>query len=225
MATTIAHELNQPLTAASSLMGAAQLTLEKNTDERSARAIDLLEDSVSEIRRASDIIRQMRDFVRKRKTAPSLYDINQVVTEASTIALIGAEAEGISVTKNLQPDLPISMIDRIQIQQVVTNLIRNAIDAMTASAERHLTIATGYRDGMIEITVEDTGPGIDGAILPKLFEPFLTTKETGMGIGLSISKSIVDAHQGKLSAINKNTRGCIFTVSLPAGTRNGLSSQ
>ena len=220
MASTIAHELNQPLTAAASLLGAAQLTLEKNPDKRSAKAVDLLEESVAEIRRASDIIRQMRDFIRKRKTARSLHDISNVVEEASTVALIGAEAEGIGVSKDLQPGLPVALVDRVQIQQVVTNLVRNAMDAMADAPKRRLSIATAYRNGMVEITISDTGPGIDGDIMPRLFEPFATTKDNGTGIGLSISKSIIDAHQGTISAKNKNDGGCIFTVSLPAGNRN-----
>lgn len=218
MATSIAHELNQPLTAAASLAGAVTLTLESaECRELHKEAIDLLNDAVSEILRASEIIRQMRDFIRKRRSEKSLNDVNKVVEEASTIALIGTESSGVNVVTEFGEDVGHANIDRIQIQQVVTNLIRNAIDAMRESSERRLVVSTRRADGMIEVRVEDTGCGVPDSIRKHLFEPFVTTKADGTGIGLAISKSIIDGHQGEIRTEGKNGPGSVFVVRVPAG--------
>lgn len=217
IATSIAHELNQPLTAAASLAGAVSLTLQKAACERCDEAIEMLDDIVGEIRRASEIIQQMREFVRKRKTAKSLHNVNKIVEDAGALALIGADAEGIEVKWALSPDVGEMLLDRIQIQQVVTNLIRNAIDAMQGTTEKKLVITTCSTGDGAEISITDTGHGLCNDIESKLFEPFVSSKEDGMGVGLSISKSIIDAHQGELGAKNLDSGGCVFTFKLPAG--------
>ncbi len=222
IATSIAHELNQPLTAAASLIGAVSLTLKKKSNGELCPQIELLDDAVDEIRRASEIMHQMRDFVRKHKTTRTPHDVNKIVEEASAIALIGADAQKIKVTTNLGNNIGEAPLDRIQIQQVVINLIRNAIDAMKESPERRLTISTQRNDGMIAIKVEDTGSGIPEELKTRLFEPFVTSKDDGLGVGLSISKSIIDAHQGEISATNLNSGGCIFTCKVPAGGHDQL---
>ena len=221
MATSIAHELNQPLTASSSLAGAASLTLKKVEFAGRDDVIALLDDVVSEIRRASDIIRQMRDFVRKRKTSKSLHDINKIVDEACAIAFIGAEAEGVRIITEFAEGLSPTPLDRTQIQQVVTNLVRNAIDAMQNSADKELTISTLERNGLIEVKVADTGSGIPSEVKNRLFEPFVTSKENGLGVGLSISKTIVEAHQGELTVEDNKPSGSVFTFRLPPGGKNG----
>ncbi len=225
IATSIAHELNQPLTAAASLAGAVSLTLKKADSPECKDAVPLLDDAVSEIRRASEIIRQMREFLRKRKTAKSLHDVNKVVEEASAIALIGAESEGVKLTTHLGSDIGEALLDRIQIQQVIINLIRNAVDAMKESSEKRLTISTAKNAGFIEIRVEDTGAGITADMEKRLFEPFATSKQEGMGIGLSISKSIIDAHQGDIVAINKESGGSEFIIKLPKGSHDEAESR
>ncbi len=217
IAATIAHELNQPLTAAASLAGAVSLTLRKVEFPQRDDAISHLNETVSEIRRASEIIRQMRDFMRKRKTAKSLHDVNHVVEEAIAIALIGAEAGGVHVTTDLGANVGEASLDRIQIQQVVINLIRNSIDAMQDAEKKHLAISTAKKSRFIEIKISDTGHGLSDDVKKRLFEPFFTTKEEGMGIGLSISKSIIDAHQGEITAIEKESPGVIFSIKLPVG--------
>ena len=220
MATSIAHELNQPLTASASLAGAVALMLKKvEFDERDA-AIGLLDDVVGEIRRASKIIRQMRDFVRKRKTAKSLHDVNKVVEEATAIAVIGAQAEGIKVKTEFSETVGAAQLDRTQIQQVVTNLVRNAIDAMRDSPEKQLTISTLRRNGLIEVKVADTGYGVPKEVKNRLFEPFVTSKEDGLGVGLSISKTIIDAHQGELLALDNEPSGSVFLFRLPPGAHD-----
>lgn len=215
MATSIAHELNQPLTASASLAGAVSLMLKKVEFSGRKESMALLEDVVGEIRRASEIIRQMRDFVRKRKTARSLHDVNKVIGEACAIAVIGAEAEGIKVKTSFDESIGTAQLDRTQIQQVVTNLIRNAIDAMRDSPNKELTISTGQRDGLIEVKVADTGSGIPIEVRNRLFEPFVTSKDDGLGVGLSISKTIIDAHHGELTMQDNKPAGTIFLFKLP----------
>lgn len=217
IATSIAHELNQPLTAAASLAGAVSLNLKKTDYPETKAAIELLDDVVREIRRASEIIRQMRDFIRKRKTERSLHRVNKIVEEATAIALIGAESAGIKLETDLQAGLGELQIDGVQIQQVLVNLIRNAVDAMQETTEKRLKISTSRIGGFVEISVDDTGPGITDDMMKRLFEPFATSKENGMGIGLSISKAIIDAHQGKINANNRESGGCVFTIKLPEG--------
>ena len=216
IATSIAHELNQPLTAAASLAGAVSLMLKKVQMEHGDEAISLLDDVVNEIRRASDIIQQMREFVRKRKTAKSLHSVNKIVEDAVALAIIGADADGIEVRWNLSSEVGDISLDRIQIQQVVTNLIRNAIDAMRGTPEKVLTISTQKTDTGVAVNIADTGPGLKDELEDTLFEPFVSDKEDGMGVGLSISKSIIDAHQGEISATNIESGGCVFTFKLPA---------
>ena len=222
IATSIAHELNQPLTAAASLAGAVSLTLKKAQFDRCDEAIAMLDDVVGEIRRASDIIFQMREFVRKRKTAKSLQNINKIVEDAAALAIIGADADGIEVKWDLSTELGELSLDRIQIQQVVTNLIRNAIDAMRGAPEKILTISTERTDTGVSVSVADTGPGLKDELRDKLFEPFVSDKDDGMGVGLSISKSIIDAHQGEISAANVKVGGSIFTFKLPAGANGDV---
>jgi two-component system, LuxR family, sensor kinase FixL len=217
IAATISHELNQPLTAAASLAGAVSLTLRKVEFLQRDEAILHLNETVSEIRRASEIIRQMRDFMRKRKTAKSLHDVNHVVEEAIAIALIGAEAGGVQVITDLGANVGEAALDRIQIQQVVINLVRNSIDAMQDTEKKHLAISTAKQNGFIEIKVADTGHGLSNSVKKRLFEPFFTTKEEGMGIGLSISKSIIDAHQGEIIVMEKESPGVMFIIKLPVG--------
>ena len=217
MATSIAHELNQPLTASSSLAGAVALMLRKVEFSGRDDAIELLQDAVGEIRRASEIIRQMRDFVRKRKTAKSLHDVNQIIEEACAIAVIGAEGEGIKVKTVFDESLGAAELDRTQIQQVVTNLIRNAIDAMRMSTKKELTISTGRHGELIEVKVADTGSGIPPELKNRLFDSFVTSKDDGLGVGLSISKTIIEAHHGELTMRDNKPAGTVFQFRLPPG--------
>lgn len=222
IATSIAHELNQPLTAAASLIGAVSLRLKKGGCAECSQSMPLLKDAVFEIRRASEIIQQMREFVRKRKTAKSLHDFNKVVEDAGALAIIGAGAEGIEVVWEMAPDAGEVLLDRIQIQQVVTNLIRNGIDAMKSAPKRVLTIATARRGSHVEVSISDTGTGLRKDLENTLFEPFVSSKEHGMGVGLSISKEIIDSHQGKIDAKTRDSGGCLFTFKLPAGANGDV---
>ncbi|MEO1136753.1 MAG: PAS domain S-box protein [Pseudomonadota bacterium] len=216
IATSIAHELNQPLTAAASLAGAAALTMKKPGDQAREDALALIDDAVSEIQRASGVIRQMRNFLRNRETTRHPQSVNRIVEESCLIALIGAETDGVMIKSDLDNTTGDANVDRIQLQQVVINLIRNAIDAMQETTVKDLSISTRRQDGMVEISIADTGPGIHEDMKARLFQPFATTKEDGMGIGLSISKSIIDSYDGELFARKNHPSGAIFTVRIPA---------
>jgi len=220
IATSIAHELNQPLTAAASLAGAASLTLKKAEFAGRDDAIALIDDAVSEIQRASGVIRKMREFLRNQKAERTVQPINRIVEESCLLALIGAETEGVMVASALDDHTGSACVDRIQLQQVIINLIRNAIDAMQKTRNKRLTISTARTGAGVEIRVADTGHGIGPEMKKRLFEPFATTKEDGMGIGLSISKSIIDAHHGDLIARDNHPTGTIFTIRLPAAEDN-----
>ena len=142
--------------------------------------------------------------------------IGRLVEEASALALIGAQDRGAKIDLRIAPRLPEAAVDRIQIEQVVVNLVRNAIEAMDGGERKELTVAAAPGDrGVIEVSVTDTGPGIAPEIAERLFQPFVTTKRNGMGVGLSICRSIVEAHGGTLVAEANPTGGTIFRFTLP----------
>jgi two-component system sensor kinase FixL len=215
MASSLAHELNQPLSAASNYLSGALRLLER---DETARALDGLRRAGGQIARTGDIIRRLRAFVRKEEAARRVESVAQVVEEASALALVGARSEGIRVEVRLGDEVPAAMIDKIQVQQVLVNLIRNAIEAMASAPRRELTIATcKTADDRVEMSVADTGCGIAPAIREKLFQPFVTDKATGMGVGLSLCRSIVEAHDGRLWAEDNPAGGATFRFTVPRG--------
>lgn len=216
MAAALAHELNQPLTAATNYVEAARLLL---TDGGAAieRAMTVIDNVASQISRAAQIILRLREFVKKGEAEQKLEDIAKVIEEASALALIGARERRVNVHLRSAPNLPRVLIDKIQIQQVIVNLVRNAIEAMEASERRELTIASEITGpAQVGVSVVDSGPGIAAEIADRLFQPFVTTKAQGMGVGLSICRSIVEGHGGKLTVEANPAGGTIFRFSLPA---------
>jgi two-component system sensor kinase FixL len=222
MASALAHELNQPLTA---IINYAQTTsglLERHPDERTAALASLLEKTVQQASRAGQIIRHLRQFIAKGETDRALEDVNAVVEEASALALIGTAGKGIATRRVLEKGLPPVLVDRIQIHQVITNLIRNSVDALEEVERREIVISSRRAaSGTIEIAVADTGPGLAPEVAQRLFQPFVTTKPGGLGIGLSICRSIVDGHGGRLWASDNPGGGTIFHVSLPTAEASG----
>ncbi len=219
MGSTLAHELNQPLAAIVNYLQACTRLLQNQPTPVSPRIQEAIEKAVGQADRAGQIIRRLREFVQKRETERRTEDINTVVQESVALALVGAKSAGILSHVNLDPDIPPVMIDKVQIQQVVLNLIRNAIEAMAQSKIRALTISTRNQNGEVLVTVADTGSGMAPEVAAKLFEPFLTTKSTGMGIGLSICRSIVEAHGGRIWAEKNPGGGTIFSFVLPFAER------
>jgi two-component system sensor kinase FixL len=217
MASALAHEVNQPLDAAAMYADkAARLLLTGGDSTALERTITAIENALAQISRASQIILRLREFVKKGEASRQAEDLARVIQEASALALIGAKERGVKVQLRSAPNLPPVLIDNIQIQQVIVNLIRNAVEAMETSERRELTIASEL-DGQsrVRISVIDTGPGIAPEIASRLFQPFVTTKAQGMGIGLSICQSIIEGHGGALVVEPNPDGGTIFRFSLP----------
>lgn len=219
MASTLAHELNQPLSAiANYVQGCARL-LRDMDDAVATRMRAALEETARQSLRAGQIIRHLREFVTKGATDKAPENIRSLVEEAGALALVGSRERGVRTVFDFAPGPATVMVDRIQIQQVLTNLMRNAMDAMHDSARRELVVRTyAAQDGEIAVVVEDTGPGISEEISAQLFKPFVTTKPGGMGVGLSISKRIVEAHGGTMTVSQNAAGGATFRFTLPAFT-------
>jgi two-component system sensor kinase FixL len=215
MTSALAHEINQPLTAATNYLEAARRTLARAGAAASARAAGILENASAQVGRAVQIIHRLREFVKKGESERRLAPIGKLVEEASALALIGVGDRGAKVDLRIASELPELAVDRVQIEQVVVNLVRNAIEAMDGGARQELTVTAAPGDGGVEISVADTGPGIAPEVAERLFQPFVTTKPHGMGVGLSICRSIVEAHGGALVAEPNPTGGAIFRFTLP----------
>jgi two-component system sensor kinase FixL len=217
MASSLAHELNQPLAAINNYLTGTQRLLQESHDPRATMIREALGKAAEQALRAGDIIRRLRDFVSRRESDKTIVRIARLLEEASALALVGAREQGIMVRFQIAPTVTNVLVDAIQIQQVLVNLLRNAIEAMHECPRRELfVVATLTADFMVEIMVSDTGHGVPEEFLPKLFEPFMTTKETGMGIGLSISKTIIEAHGGRLWVEANPIGGTIFRFTLPS---------
>jgi two-component system, LuxR family, sensor kinase FixL len=220
MASALAHELNQPLSAIANYLKGSRRLLEESTDERSATLRDAVERAAEQALRAGQVIRRLRDFVSRRDSERRVEDVKKLVEEASALALVGVKDKGVRVRFDLSPRTDFVLADKVQVQQVLLNLIRNAIDAMEESDRRELMIATAPApDNMVEISVADTGAGIAPEIAAQLFQPFVTSKRQGMGVGLSISRTIVEAHGGSITQRPNPGSGTVFSFTLPGVTK------
>lgn len=179
------------------------------------RILEFMEKAGIQADRAGKIIRRLRQLYERGESEMISTDLNGLVRESIALALLGANEKGVKVDIDLAGELPNVSIDRVQIQQVVFNLVRNAVEALEKSPVRNLRIATRRVDNSIEVSVTDSGPGVSEEVAAKLFEPFMTTKPTGMGLGLSICRSIVESHGGKIGATSAHGAGANFTFSLP----------
>lgn len=216
MGSTLAHELNQPLTAIVNYLQASRRLLQNHPGAAPPRIEEAIDKAVAQADRAGQIIRRLREFVRKRDPERQEEDLNTVVQEALALALVGVKTTGVISQVSLDAAMPAAHIDKVQIQQVVLNLVRNAVEAMAQSPRRVLTVATEDQSGEAVVRVTDTGSGMAPEVVERLFEPFLTTKVTGMGIGLSICRSIIEAHGGRIWAVPNPDGGTIFSFSIPA---------
>jgi two-component system sensor kinase FixL len=220
MASALAHELNQPLSAISNYVtGSRQLLAREGSDREKVR--DALERASEQALRAGQIIRRLREFVARGETDRQIERLPKLLEEASALALVGAREHGVLVRFDLDPQADLVVADKVQVQQVVLNLIRNAIDAMEGSPRRELRICSKAAGDMAEVQVHDTGPGISEDVARRLFHPFVTTKATGMGIGLSISKTIVESHGGRIWAERNRDGGATFHFTLRSGAKEG----
>ncbi len=221
MASALAHELNQPLSAIANYMKGSRRLLESSTDERATILREAMEKAAEQALRAGQVIRRLRDFVARGESERRLEDVKKLVEEASALALVGAKDRGVRVRFEFDPRTDFVLADKVQVQQVLLNLMRNAIEAMEDTEKRELVVATAaVPDNMVEITVADTGTGIAPEITAQLFQPFITTKRQGMGVGLSISRTIVEAHGGSIAPRPNPGGGTVFAFTLPAVTKD-----
>ena len=225
MASTLAHELNQPLSAISNYLKGSRNLLEGRSDENATTIRSALDKAADQAVRAGQIIRRLRDFVSRGETERRAESIGKLVEEASALALVGVKDRGIRVQFQFDPSVDLVLADRVQIQQVLLNLIRNAMDAMETSEVRDLTIAIAPTDkNFVRISVADTGSGVAPEVAKQLFQPFVTTKRHGMGVGLSISRTIVEAHGGQIWVEQNPLGGTIFRFTLPTVSNGDIDS-
>lgn len=217
MASSLAHELNQPLTAITSLMQAARRMLESGTPDAATRAKDAVARAGQQVLRAGEIIRRLREFAARGDTEKMVVAVDLLIDEAVALARISNKFGVTKVQVSIAAEAVV-VVDKIQIQQVILNLIRNALEAMEDIDRPVLTIAAKIDGPMIEIAVSDIGPGLAPDIREHLFEPFVTTKTHGMGVGLAICRTIVEAHGGHLWAGNAPDGGTDFRFTLPRAT-------
>ena len=217
MASGISHELNQPLAAiANYAQASVRLLATPNPELADVR--EALEQIAGQALRAGEIIRRLRSLVRRRQTEREQADINELIRELISLARADARSNDVRIILELSADLPAVSVDRVQIQQVLLNLLRNSIDALAsiAAGQREVIIRTGATaDGDVFVAIADTGVGIAQEILPHLFTPFATNKAEGTGLGLAISRTIVEAHRGRLEYRINKPRGAVFVVTLP----------
>ena len=217
MASGMAHELNQPLTAIATSADACMRLLESGEPPQD-RVLDVLETIGAQARRAGGLIQQLRQFVRKEEPRLTLVNLNHLVDEVLMLMEPEIRKARVRVVRDLDTDIPLVEAQQIQIDQVILNLIRNAIEAMSETPEdkRILTLRTrSAGDNAVITSVEDTGPGLSAEVRDKLFDPFITSKPQGMGLGLSISMGIITAHNGNLYYDSHASKGAVFRFTLP----------
>jgi two-component system sensor kinase FixL len=194
MVSALAHELNQPLAAASNYMHAAERLLDKNIEQ----ALSAIAKAEAQFERTKTIIQRIRGFVGNREFKRSPEDVRATIEEIVELARTNPRWRPIPVEFRIEDGLPLAQIDKVQIQQVVLNLLRNDYEAVEPCENRAVTISAKRTGGGIEIRLSDNGPGLAPEIAENLFRPFHTTKSGGMGVGLSLCRKIVEAHEGKM---------------------------
>jgi signal transduction histidine kinase len=216
MTASIAHEINQPLTGVVANSGTALRYLAAQTPnlEEARQYLGLI---ARDGKRAAEVIRRIRSLVKKMPPRRDLVDMNEAIREVIALTQNELQRSSVTLRTRLSSGLPLVPVDRIQLQQVILNLLVNAVEAMNEVGDRprELAVSSGSESNDVFVEVRDSGPGVDPANLDRLFQPFFTTKPTGMGMGLSISRSIVEAHGGRLWATPNDPHGVVFRFTLP----------
>jgi two-component system sensor kinase FixL len=219
MASTLAHELNQPLSAVINYLGGSRRLLQADAAGNAGKISAALDQAADQAQRAGEIIRRLRELVARGESEKQVENLAKLVEEANALALVGAKQKGIHVRIALDPAAEYVLADKVQVQQVLINLVRNAMDAMEETDRKELTISSSISaGGMATLAVTDTGTGIAPEAAERLFQPFMTTKPAGLGVGLSISRTIVEAHGGRIWAEPAPGGGTVFRFTLPLAT-------
>ncbi|MGD9925902.1 MAG: sensor histidine kinase, partial [Pseudorhodoplanes sp.] len=225
MASALAHEINQPMTAARALARSAQHILESASPDL-PRATGNITNAVAQIDHASGVMRRMREFLRRGRPHVSSFEIRATIDDALMLAQPDASARGIEISRDVPSDLPMAHGDRIQVEQVILNLIRNASEAISGAQQRDGTIRLSAvalaSPPRIEIAVSDNGPGVPPEVARTMFEPMTTSKHEGLGLGLSISRGIVESHGGRIWLQSAEPGRTEFRFSLPLEPSSGL---
>jgi two-component system sensor kinase FixL len=210
----LAHELSQPLTAILSNAQAARRMIDRGVnDPKDLR--EILTDIVTDDQRASEVIRHVRRFIKKDGTHRTPVDVNAVVQDVVSLLRNDAIIRHVSVEVDLDPGLPLVLVDRVQLQQVLVNLLMNTFDALGTANERRTIVTTRKSGTAVHVSVKDSGSGIPAGDIVRIFDPFYTTKSSGLGMGLSIARSLIEAHGGQLWAENNKDGGATFTFAVP----------
>jgi two-component system sensor kinase FixL len=224
MALTLAHELSQPLTAVSNYVDSCARILRPIAQPEVRAAARALGLAGASARRASEILRRLRAFVSKREVQAEIHDLQEVIADACVLLLPHARRQGVEIGFALDRSVKWVRVDAVQIQQVLINLVNNSMEAMETSGEKLITISSRrLGDGAIEVAVADTGPGL-AANAEMLFSPFVSGKSDGMGVGLSISRTIIEAHGGSIGADPPGESGATFRFTLPRGEERSANA-
>ncbi|WP_343058698.1 PAS domain S-box protein [Microvirga lupini] len=226
MGSTLAHEINQPLTAITSYLKGCGLILSNVEGDKISLVRHAVNEAAEEALRAGEVIRQLREFVARGGSEHHIEGLQRLVEEASALALVGAKEKDVKVEYDFPSENPLVFVNRVQIQQVLLNLIRNAIEAMQDADRRELVIRARPVpfESVVQVSVQDTGSGIAPEVLKNLFKPFTTTKRSGMGVGLSISRTIVESHGGKIWAESLPGEGTTFHFTLRTVDKEDMAS-
>jgi two-component system sensor kinase FixL len=220
LAAALAHEINQPFSAIATYVRTARWLLQRKP-KQSGEVEDILDKAGAQAMRAGDIVRRLREFVTRGESVKTVQSLSALVEEAKSLGVASARQVGAQISVAAKAENDEVLADRVQIQQVIVNLMRNAVEAMEGAPRRELSLSTSAADGYARLDVADTGHGLkDGA--GALFQPFRSSKASGMGIGLSISRSIVEAHGGRIWAEPNPRGGAIFSFTLPLAERASL---
>jgi signal transduction histidine kinase len=221
IAAALAHELNQPLTAITNSLGAAKRLLARGSFIEIDLATKAMDEAVQQSLRAALVVSGLRNFLIRGETETRCENVSAMVDDARALALIGPTASGVEIRVLLDSEAPHIVANRVEIQQVLINLMRNALEAMAGMDRRKLWVTTTLRrPDLVEFSVADSGPGIGADMAERIFEPFVTTKRDGMGIGLSICRSIIETHGSRLQFEPNPGGGTIFHFTLPAVLRD-----
>jgi two-component system, LuxR family, sensor kinase FixL len=217
----VAHEVNQPLSATGTYLEVARELLVRDIEGDRVRGLKAIDQATTQVKRAGDTVRRIREFARKKTPELASEDVNRMIEEANAIASVGSRAKSIRTTFDLSPERPQAQVDRIQIQQVVMNLVRNAIDAVENCSTREIVLRSHLvSQNRVEIAVFDSGPGVSSEVKKQLFTPFVTSKKEGTGLGLAICRTIVESHGGELWVDKSPLGGAAFRFTLPLTSEN-----